>query len=87
MRIKGIKKVCSKSLALAGRNDGCYLQLNYDMKKHKVFTDWHCSFDHNSYTRYHDENIIFIAFIDYPMMMKDIEKLVVNTHRELVKDL
>lgn len=87
MRIKGIKKVCTESLALAGGNDGCYLRLNYDMKKHEVFTNWHCSFGHNSWTRYHDENIIFIAFIDYPMMMKDIEKLVIDKYRELAENL
>lgn len=78
---KGIKKVCSESKSL-GRNDGCYLQLNYDLKKHKVFTDFHCSLGHNSWTRYEDENIIFIANIDSPMSMKDIEDLVTTKYKE-----
>ena len=85
--VKGCKKVCSESKVLKNRNDGCYLQLNYDLKKKEVFTNFHCSFGHNSYTRYKEENIIFISFIDNPISMKEIDDLVKRVYRECAKDM
>jgi hypothetical protein len=87
MKIKGLKTVCSESKTLPGMMTGCYLQLNYDMKKHEVFTNLHCSLGHNSWTRYDDENIIVIGNIDGPMSMKDIEKFVIDTYKQYAADM
>ena len=78
MKIKGLKSVCSESHILKNRNDGCYLQLNYDRKENRAFANFHCSFGHNNWNEYHDRNIIFIGFIDAPMAKKDIEALIIE---------
>lgn len=78
MKIKGIKAVCSDSHLLKNRNDGCYLQLNYDLKKNEVFADFLCSLGHNDWKEYDDSNIIFIGLIDTPMSMRRIEALVIT---------
>lgn len=78
MKIKGIKAVCSDSQLLKNRNDGCYLQLNYDPKKNEVFADFLCSLGHNDWKEYDDSNIILIGFIDAPMAKKDIEALIIR---------
>lgn len=71
-KMTGCKKVCFDSKILAGRNDGAYLQLNYDRKKNKVFTDFHCCFGHHDFTKYDDIDIIFVGFINNPMTMAEI---------------
>ena len=78
MKIKGLKSVCSDSQLLKNRNDGCYLQLNYDLKKNEVFADFLCSLGHNDWKEYDDSNIIFIGLIDTPMSMRRIEALVIT---------
>lgn len=78
MKIKGIKAVCSDSQLLKNRNDGCYLQLNYDLKKNEVFADFLCSLGHNDWKEYDDSNIILIGLIDTPMSMRRIEALVIT---------
>ena len=75
-KMTGCKKVCTDSKILTGRNDGAYLQLNYDRKDNKVFTNFHCCSGHNDWTEYHDTDIVFVGFIDNPLSMAEVRGLV-----------
>lgn len=74
--IKGVRKVCGETRRLCDYTRGAYLQLNYDRSDGKVWTDYHVSFGHNSWNEYKDKDIITIGFIDVPMTMEGIKKMV-----------
>lgn len=73
MTIKGIKKIASESKHLAV---GCYLQVNYDVRTHEVWTNYLCGFGNNSWVEYHDENVINCGNIHHPMTMKEIKEMI-----------
>ena len=62
--------------------DGTYLEVHYDMDEDEVYTHYHCSFGHNSWTEYHDPDVVFVGFYDEPVTMKelcaDIERAIEN---------
>ncbi|MCD7996424.1 MAG: hypothetical protein LUH21_04235 [Clostridiales bacterium] len=73
-KIKGLKKIVSETKALRGYYSGLYIQLNYNLETGEAWTDYHCSFGQNSWSQYHDSNIITICNISSPMTMKEIRQ-------------
>ena len=69
LKIKGIKKIAGESKSLGGYYSGQYLQVNYDRKTGEAWTDLHCSFGQNSWSQYHDSNIINCGNISEPTTM------------------
>ena len=55
------------------------------MDEDEVYTHYHCSFGHNSWTEYHDPDVVFVGFYDEHVTMKelraDIERAIEN-HEE-----
>ena len=80
MKIKGIKKIAGERKNLA---PNCYLQLNYDMKTHKAWTNFLYGFGYNSWVVYHDDNVINCGNISRPKTMKEIEEIIINKVNEI----
>lgn len=58
-KIVGLKKAVSE---MPGENNkGLYLQIDYNYITGKVLTNFHCSLGQNSWTEYHDNDIIRIG--------------------------
>ncbi len=75
-KIKGLKKIAGESKSLRGYYSGQYLQVNYNRTTGEAWTDWHCSFGQNSWSQYHDINIINCGNISNPMTMAQIREMI-----------
>ena len=78
VKITGLKKVAGETKSLEGYSSGKYLQLNYDKSTGNVWTDFFYSLGQNSWTEYHDSNIINCGNISEPMTMVQIREMIVN---------
>jgi hypothetical protein len=76
MAIKGIKKVVGESKTLKGCYDAAYLQINYDISKNKVWSDYHYDLGHSWHTYYNDDNILECGNICEPITMKQLENMI-----------
>lgn len=54
------------------RGDGTYLEVHYDMSEDEVYTHYHCCFGHNSWTNYHDSDVVFVGFYDEHVPMREL---------------
>ena len=58
-KMVGLKKAVSE---MPGENyNGLYLEVHYDKSDGKILTNFHCSLGQNSWSEYHDKNIITIG--------------------------
>lgn len=73
MKMKGIKKAARETKWL---QDGCYVQLSYDRATGLILTDWHCSIGSNTWTVYHDSNVITVACAYSPKTMQEIADVI-----------
>ena len=73
--LRGVKKASGESKGLNPRYYQ-YLQLNYDRRAKKVFTDYHVSLGYNSWTEYDNDAVLVIGNIVRPMTMAEITKMV-----------
>ena len=76
LKIKGIKKIAGESKALCDFYAGRYLQLNYNKKTGKAWTDYFCSLGQNSWKEYHDKNIINCGNITEQVTMAQIREMI-----------
>lgn len=76
LKIKGLKKIAGESKGLEGYYSGHYLQVNYDLETGETWTNEHCSFGQNSWTEYHDSNIINCGNISEPTTMVQIRSMI-----------
>lgn len=76
MKIEGLKKISGETKSLRGCYDPGYLQLNFDIKTGKAWTDYHYDLGHSWETRYHDKNIIKIGNLVEPMKMSEIKEMI-----------
>lgn len=83
MKIKGLKKIAGESKHI-GKYDPEYLQLNYDKTTGEAWADYHYSIGGNSWTEYHDTNILNCGNIEEPATMKEIAEMI---HDAVLKDL
>jgi len=72
MKITGIKAVCSETEQLKGYYNGHYVQINYNLRTGETWGDYHYSLGQNSWTVYHDPDIITVCNAEEPMTMDEI---------------
>lgn len=76
LKLKGLKKLSSETKNLSGYYSGKYIQVNYDPKTNEIWGDYHYSLGHNTWTVYHDKNIINCGNIYEPCTMKYLMNMV-----------
>ena len=54
--------------------DGTYLEVHYDMDEDEVYTHYHCCFGHNSWTEYHDPDVVFVGNYDERVTMAELKE-------------
>ena len=72
LTIKGLKAAAGDTKGLTGYYSGRYIQISYDKRTGDVLTDYHCSFGQNSWTEYHDPDVITVGNTSVPMTMQEI---------------
>lgn len=82
MKMTGIRKVAGATKGLTGYYSGRYIQVNYDPETGEVWHDDHVSFGQNSWTQYHDKNIINCGNISNPATMQEIADMVADAVNE-----
>lgn len=75
LKIKGLKKIAGESKGLNPYDHG-YLQVNYDMETGEAWTDYHYSIGSNSWSEYHDEDILTCGYISSPHTMEQIREMI-----------
>lgn len=78
----GLRKASGETKDLAGYYSGHYVQISYDIQTGDVITDYHYSLGQNSWTKYHDANIITICNASEPMTMQEIADAIANKIKE-----
>lgn len=76
IKMTGLKAAAAATKGLQGYYSGLYEELFFDRRTGEVWTKTQCSFGHNSWTVYHDEQIIKICDLDDPTTMKEIADLI-----------
>lgn len=72
LTIKGLRKTAGETKGLQGYYSGEYVQISYDMSTGDIYTDYHYSLGHNSWSEYHDSDIVTICNASEPMTMQEI---------------
>lgn len=55
-----------------GYYSGSYVQINYDVSTGDVWTDYHYSLGQNSWTEYHDSDVVTVCNTSRHMTMQEI---------------
>lgn len=71
MKITGLRKASGSTGGWNPRSGG-YEEIFYDRSTGEVWTISHANLGHNSWTEYHDPNIIRVATTDEHMTMQQI---------------
>lgn len=69
LKMVGIKKVSGMTKELTPSGDP-YVEIHYDTVTGEVLGRWHGT--RNEFTRYHDENVVFVCATDRPLTMRDV---------------
>ena len=75
-KITGLRKIAGDSKQLKGIYDGAYFELFYDKKNGKAWTVYQYSLGQNSWTVYHDPNIVKICNLSGPHTMQEIADMI-----------
>ncbi len=81
LKMTGIKTVSGETKCLHGYYSDYYLQLFYDRSTGEVWTTEHVSLGHNSWTRYHSEDVIDCGFLTSPHTMQEISDIIAESVR------
>ena len=76
IKMTGLKKAAGMTKGLNGYYSGEYIQVSYDTATGQVLTDYHYSLGQNSWTQYHDPDIIAIGNLSEPTTMHDIRAMI-----------
>lgn len=76
IKLKGLKKLCSDTKNLSGYYSGEYLQINYEITTGEVWGNYHYSLGQNSWSEYHDKNIINCGNVSNPHTMKELVEII-----------
>lgn len=82
LKMIGLKKA-SGSTENYGYYDGRYDQVFYDRATGEIWTVFHCSLGHNSWSQYDDENVIWVCDASHHMTMQQIADAIVERINEL----
>ena len=72
LKMIGLRKAASDTRGLTGPYNSDYIQISYNTSDGEVLTNYHCSLGHNSWTQYHDRDVIAVCNADGPMTMQQI---------------
>ena len=75
MIIKGLKKTSGMTRDF-GPYSGHYIEIFFDRKTCEVWGVWQYSLGHNTWTEYHDPNVIKICNTDHHMKMVEIAEAI-----------
>lgn len=75
LKMTGLKKASGETKDLTGAH-GEYLQISYDTGTGQILTDYHVSLGQNSWSQYHDRNIITVCNATRPMKMEEIAQAI-----------
>lgn len=87
LKIKGLKKVSGETLDYSC-NSGKYDEIFYDKSTGEVWTVFQCSLGQNSWTEYHDPDVVKICNSTTHLTMQTIADLIykklnrLDNHRE-----
>lgn len=76
LKMTGLKKISGDSKNLGGYYSGEYIQISYDKSIGCVYADYHYSLGHNSWTVYHDSDIVSVGNISAPATMQEIADMI-----------
>jgi hypothetical protein len=79
MTMKGLRKAASETKGLKGYYSGHYVQISYDKSDGEVLTNYHYNLGQNSWTEYHDQDIITIGNYSSPATMQEIADKIAET--------
>ncbi len=88
LNIKGLKKASGETMNY-GPYDSRYDEVFYDISTGEVWTKFQCSLGQNSWTEYHDSNIIKICNATSHMTMQNLADAIyqaVQAHQEYLAD-
>ena len=71
-KFHGVKAAVGE-MASCNRYDGTYLEVHYDIEEDKVYTNFHCSLGGNSWTMYHDPDVIPVGTYSSPVKMAELK--------------
>lgn len=71
LKIKGLKKASGETETYTQR-DGRYNEIFYDRESGEVWTMFQCCLGQNSWTQYHNKNIIKVCNTSKHMTMQEI---------------
>lgn len=54
--------------------DGTYIEVHYDLDEDEVYTHFHSSFGYNSWTVYHDTDVIPVGMYSSPVKMAELKE-------------
>lgn len=76
LKMIGLKKASGNTENFGYRSAGLYHEVFYNKKTGEVWTVFQCSLGYNSWTEYHDTNIVKICDTDRHMTMQEIADLI-----------
>lgn len=76
IKMTGIKTAASSTKGLQGCCNGVYEELFYDRRTGEVWTVTQASFGHNSWTEYHDDDVVKVCDLSDPTTMQEIADLI-----------
>ena len=70
--LSGLRKAAGETKGLTGYYSGRYVQISYDTRNGAILTNYHYNLGQNSWTQYHNSDIITICNASSPMTMQQI---------------
>lgn len=81
-KMVGLKAASGATKGLRGYYSGEYCELFYDRSNGEVWTKYQYSLGQNTWTEYHDSDIIKICNLDEPTTMQDIADMIARKLEE-----
>ena len=76
LKMTGLRKAAGETKGLTDYYSGHYVQVNYDKATGEVFTNYHYSLGQNSWSEYHDPDVIVCGNVSSPMTMQRIADMI-----------
>lgn len=78
LTMRGLRKAAGDTKGLTGYYSGHYVQISYDTSDGEILTNYHYSLGHNTWSQYHDSDIITVCNASEPMTMQQIADAIVE---------
>lgn len=84
IKMTGLKVASGDTKSLRGYYSGTYVELFFDRQTGKVWTKYQYSLGQNSWTLYHDDNVVKIGNYSSPATMQEIADAIASRLAEAV---